>query len=215
VSTGSASTGSARAGSSSKSPVGPPEKSPAAKSLAKLSAGLLVYRVTGAGIGIGIGIEVLLVHPGGPFWAKKDDGAWSIPKGELDDDERAAAASAAAAASDGEAAADKAAYAAAIREFEEEIGQPAPTGEAIDLGEVRQRSGKVVRAWGMVSSPGEIDAASIRSNEVELEWPRGSGRRIRFPEVDRAEWMSPETARSKLVSAQVTLLDRLVEFVAD
>jgi predicted NUDIX family NTP pyrophosphohydrolase len=158
---------------------------------------LLVYRIADAGI------EVLLVHPGGPFWAKKDDGAWSIPKGELDEDERA------------EPDEDKAAYAAAVREFEEEIGQPAPTGKVIDLGEVRQRSGKVVRAWGLVSSPDQIDAASIRSNEVELEWPRGSGRRIRFPEVDRAEWMSPERARSKLVTAQVTLLDRLIQLVAD
>jgi predicted NUDIX family NTP pyrophosphohydrolase len=158
---------------------------------------LLVYRIAGAGI------EVLLVHPGGPFWSKKDDGAWSIPKGELDDDERA------------EPDGDKAAYTAAVREFEEELGQPAPTGKAIDLGAVRQRNGKIVRAWGLVSSPGQIDTNSIRSNEVELEWPRGSGRRIRFPEVDRAEWMSPDRARSKLVSAQVTLLDRLVEFVPD
>jgi predicted NUDIX family NTP pyrophosphohydrolase len=163
---------------------------------------LLCYRITGKGTDTDdLRIEVLLVHPGGPFWAKKDDGAWSIPKGELDDHERA------------EPDEDAAAYACAVREFEEELGQPAPTADPIDLGEIRQRSGKVVRAWGMLSSPGQIDAASIRSNEVQLEWPRGSGRKITFPEVDRAEWVTPEAARSKLVSGQATLLDRLLDSI--
>jgi predicted NUDIX family NTP pyrophosphohydrolase len=165
---------------------------------------LLVYRFTDSQAGAADkGIEVLLVHPGGPFWAKKDDGAWSIPKGELDESERA------------QPDKERAAYACAIREFEEELGQPAPSADPIDLGEIRQRSGKVVRAWGLHSSPGDIDAASICSNDVELEWPRGSGRTITFPEVDRAEWVTPETARLKLVSGQMTLLDRLLDSIGE
>jgi predicted NUDIX family NTP pyrophosphohydrolase len=136
---------------------------------------------------------VLAVHPGGPFWAKKDNGAWSIPKGEVTGPEET----------------DQ--YSCARREFEEELGQPPPRGTAMDLGEVRQAGGKIVRAWGICATDDTLDAGNISSNEVEIEWPRGSGRRLRFPEVDRAQWMSPETAREKLVPAQVELVDRLVE----
>jgi predicted NUDIX family NTP pyrophosphohydrolase len=141
------------------------------------------------------GIEVLTVHPGGPFWAKKDDGVWSIPKGEITEAE------------------SQDAYACARREFEEEIGRPPPDGEVLNLGEVRQAGGKLVRAWGLFAPDGGPDARAIRSNEVEIEWPKGSGRRLSFPEVDRAEWMSPDTARQKLIPAQVALLERLVELI--
>ena len=139
------------------------------------------------------------MHPGGPFWAKKDLGAWSIPKGELEGDELITA--------------DE--FSCAAREFSEEIGQPPPSGEPVDLGEIRQSGGKVVRAFGLRAAPDEIDAGTTRSNEIEIEWPRGTGRRIRFPEVDRAEWMSPPAAREKLVPAQVTLLDRLLEIIGE
>jgi predicted NUDIX family NTP pyrophosphohydrolase len=146
-----------------------------------------VYRPAGQAI------EVLAVHPGGPFWVKKDKAAWSIPKGEVSDGEDP--------------------YTCARREFEEEIGQAPPDGSAIDLGEVRQAGGKVVRAWSLLAPDGSLDAGAIRSNEVEIEWPKGSGTKLRFPEVDKAEWMSPETAREKLVPAQVALLERLVELL--
>ena len=138
------------------------------------------------------GIEVLAVHPGGPFWAKKDKGSWSIPKGEITEAE------------------EPDPYACARREFEEEIGVPPPVGDALDLGEVRQAGGKVVQAWALASADGAPDSGTVTSNEVEIEWPRGTGRRLRFPEVDRAEWMSPETARQRLIPAQVELLDRLL-----
>ncbi len=129
---------------------------------------------------------MLLVHPGGPAWAKRDLGAWSIPKGEygLGDD----------------------ALEAARREFEEEIGSPPPDGEAEDLGEIRQRSGKLVHAWAL---EGDLDPTTVRSNMFELEWPPRSGKLIEIPEVDRAEWFGLEQAREKLNPAQVELLDRL------
>ena len=148
----------------------------------KLSAGLLVYRV------IDGEPEVLLVHPGGPYWAKKDEGAWSIPKGEYEPDEEP--------------------LEVALREFEEEIGQtpPEPTG-AVSLGELRQPSGKIVNAWAV---KGDLDVSDVRSNTFEMEWPPRSGRTQEFPEVDRAAWFGLEEARSKLLRGQLGFIDRLV-----
>jgi predicted NUDIX family NTP pyrophosphohydrolase len=148
------------------------------------SAGILLYRRGDDGI------EVLLVHPGGPFFARKDDGAWSIPKGLSED---------------GEEPLD-----AARREFAEEIGSACPDGEALELGEIRQKSGKRVLAWAV---EGDLDADAITSNTFEIEWPPRSGRRQEFPEIDRAEWFTLDAARAKLVGAQVELLDRLAERV--
>lgn len=150
--------------------------------MAKTSAGILLYRV-------GEGIEVLLVHPGGPYWANRTEGAWSIPKGEYDPDSE-----------DG--------LAAAIREFAEELGSPPPVGEYIALGDVTQRAGKVVSAWAV---EGDLDAASIVSNTFEIEWPPGSGRTEEFPEIDRAEWFDLDVARAAINPAQSTFLDRLVD----
>jgi predicted NUDIX family NTP pyrophosphohydrolase len=147
---------------------------------AAASAGILLYRRADSGL------EVLLVHPGGPFWARKDAGAWSIPKGEY---------------ADGEAP-----LAAARREFAEELGSAAPGGEAADLGEVRQKSGKRVRGFAL---EGDLDASGIESNTFELEWPPRSGRSQAFPEVDRAEWFSLGDARERINPAQAELLDRL------
>jgi predicted NUDIX family NTP pyrophosphohydrolase len=153
--------------------------------MARRSAGILLHR---AGPG---GREVLLVHPGGPFWATRDDGAWSIPKGEFDDGEEP--------------------LSAALREFEEEIGSAlAHVGELTELGEVRQRNRKVVSAW---AAEGDVDAAAVRSNTFEMEWPPRSGRRQSFPEIDRAEWFPLARAREKLIEAQVAFLDRLEERV--
>jgi predicted NUDIX family NTP pyrophosphohydrolase len=134
---------------------------------------------------------VLLVHPGGPLWARRDAGAWSIPKGEYDDGEEP--------------------LAAARREFEEELGTAPPDGDAAELGEVRQKSGKFVRAWAIA---GDLDPATAVSNTFELEWPPRSGRRIEVPEVDRAEWFALDAAREKLNPAQVVLLGRLAEVLA-
>jgi predicted NUDIX family NTP pyrophosphohydrolase len=146
------------------------------------SAGLLLYRVRDGEP------EVLLVHPGGPFWARKDEGAWSLPKGEHPPDEEP--------------------QLAAGREFEEELGSAPPSGELIDLGEVRQRGGKVVHAWAL---EGDFDPATVRSNTFETEWPPRSGQRREFPEVDRAEWFAPEAARRKINPAQAAFVDRLLE----
>jgi predicted NUDIX family NTP pyrophosphohydrolase len=145
------------------------------------SAGILLYRRRGGGL------EVLLVHPGGPLWARRDAGAWSIPKGEY--------------------GADEDPLAAARREFAEELGAALPDGPVVDLGEVRQKSGKRVHAW---AAAGELDAGAIVSNTFELEWPPRSGRMIEAPEVDRAEWFVLAAAREKINSAQAELLDRLV-----
>ena len=150
--------------------------------MARRSAGLLLYR------GAGDAVEVLIVHPGGPFWARKDDGAWSIPKGEYEPDEDP--------------------WLAANREFAEELGRPAPAGRRIDLGEVRQSGGKVVTAFAVGS---DFDVTETCCNTAELEWPRGSGRIQVFPEVDRAAWFPLEEARSRINPAQADLLDRLVE----
>jgi predicted NUDIX family NTP pyrophosphohydrolase len=143
----------------------------------KRSAGVLLRRPSG---------EVLLVHPGGPFWARKDLGAWSIPKGEHSDDE------------DPEAA--------ARREFLEELGSPVPGGALRDLGTVRQKNGKEVRAY---LASGDLDVTTVVSNTFTMQWPPRSGRMAEFPEIDRAEWFDVETAREKLNPAQAAFLDRL------
>lgn len=148
------------------------------------SAGLLLYRRRGGGL------EVFLGHPGGPFWARKDAGAWSIPKGLVDADEEP--------------------LAAARREFEEETGVR-PAGPFLPLGSVRQKGGKVVHTWAV---EGDVDPATIRSNVTRLEWPRGSGRWLTFPEVDRCGWFDLATAREKINPAQAEFLDRLAEQVA-
>lgn len=146
------------------------------------SAGLLLYRVSDDGV-----VEVLLTHPGGPFWARKDDRAWSIPKGEYEDDEDP--------------------LAAAYREFREEIGFDPPAVEPTSLGERRQPSGKRVVAWAL---QGDLDVTHAVSNTFEIEWPRGSGTMREFPEVDRVEWMPVADARSKLLKGQVPFLDELL-----
>ena len=184
--------------------------------MSKRSAGLLVYRH------VGDGIEVLVVHPGGPFWARKDEGAWSIPKGEVE--ERAAVGAAghggggqwdAGERGEGETGEGETEihYATAKREFAEELGQPPPDGDPIDLGDVKQAGGKLVRAFALLSESDHVDPDAIVSNTFDLEWPRGSGRMLTIPEVDRAEWMTPDTARKKLVPAQATLVDRLLEML--
>ena len=153
----------------------------------KRSAGILLHR-TGAD-----GREVLLVHPGGPFWAKRDDGSWSIPKGEYGDGE------------DG--------LAAARREFEEELGSALPDDAHLrELGEVKQSGGKRVVAWAV---EGDLDASAAHSNTFEMEWPPRSGRRQEFPEIDRAEWFTLARAREKLLPAQAAFLDRLEEEEAE
>jgi predicted NUDIX family NTP pyrophosphohydrolase len=149
--------------------------------MANRSAGLLLHRLRAGRR------EVLLVHPGGPFWARRDAGAWSIPKGEHTDEEPA----------------DQ----AARREFSEELGTPVPAGEWSDLGEVRLRSGKRVHAWAV---EGQLDVSRVMSNSFEMEWPPRSGRTARFPEVDRAEWLEVAAAREKINPAQAEFLDRLV-----
>lgn len=146
-----------------------------------LSAGLLVFRRGAEG-----NPEVLLVHPGGPFWSRRDTGVWSIPKGEVEAGEELAAV--------------------AEREFAEELGRPAPEGARTDLGQITQAGGKRVRAWAV---EGDFDATDITSNQFEVEWPPRSGRHQSFPEVDRAAWFSLDDARQKLNAAQVELLDRL------
>ena len=130
-------------------------------------------------------VEVLLVHPGGPLWAKKDEGAWSIPKGEIDADEDP--------------------LAAARREFEEELGSPV-SGEFIALAPIRQASGKVVHAWAV---EGDFDPATLTSGTFSMEWPPRSGRQQQFPEVDRAEWFTIDNAKRKINKAQIALLDQL------
>jgi predicted NUDIX family NTP pyrophosphohydrolase len=152
---------------------------------AKRSAGLLVFRRRPEGL------EVLLGHMGGPFWARKDIGGWSVPKGEYEPDEQP--------------------LAAARREFLEELGLPAPGGELIELGEVRQSSGKVVTAWAV---EGDLDPADVVPGTFEMEWPKGSGQLRDFPEIDRVAWLDVDAARAKIVAAQRPLLDRLIAAVA-
>jgi predicted NUDIX family NTP pyrophosphohydrolase len=148
----------------------------------KLSAGLLLYRIVDGAV------EVLIAHPGGPFWARKDEGAWSIPKGEYVEGEDP--------------------WQAALREFGEELGKPPPTGPRFDFAPLRQPSGKVITAFAV---RGDLDLADTHSNTFELEWPRGSGVIREFPEIDRAAWVSVEQARSKLLKGQRPLLDRLLD----
>jgi predicted NUDIX family NTP pyrophosphohydrolase len=151
----------------------------------KLSAGLLLYRIEDGAV------SVLLVHPGGPYWKNKDEHAWSIPKGEFEPDE------------DPESA--------AVREFTEELGLPVPEAPRVDVGTVRQTGGKQVRAWAVRAD--DLSVETIESNRFEMEWPPKSGLMKEFPEVDRAEWMTIAEATSRLVSAQVEFLTRLIDLL--
>ncbi len=146
----------------------------------KRSAGIVLFRRTETGV------EVLLGHMGGPYWERKDAGAWTIPKGEIEPDEDP--------------------LAVAKREFEEEFGCPVPATEFVDLGEIRQTGGKTVQAWAVEA---DLDAATIVSNTFELEWPPKSGRIQTFPEIDRAAWFDLESAHAVIISGQRQLLDRL------
>jgi predicted NUDIX family NTP pyrophosphohydrolase len=150
----------------------------------RIAAGILLYRWN-SGV-----LEVLLVHPGGPFWARKDAGAWTIPKGEIQAAEEP--------------------LAAAKREFEEETGSPV-SGAFRELSPVRQRGGKVVHAWAV---EGDFDPATLRSNSFSTEWPPHSGRQQEFPEVDRAEWFPLAVARAKMLPAQLPFLDGLSEMLS-
>jgi predicted NUDIX family NTP pyrophosphohydrolase len=150
--------------------------------VARRSAGILLYRLGRDGP------SVLLVHPGGPFWARRDAGVWSIPKGEYDDGEDPRAC--------------------ALREFEEETGTALPAGELVELGSVKQKGGKLVTAWAV---EGDLAADSVSSNTFTMEWPPRSGQTAEFPEIDRAEWFGVDEAREKLVAAQTEFIDRLLE----
>jgi predicted NUDIX family NTP pyrophosphohydrolase len=150
------------------------------------SAGVLLYR-----FGDGGAVEVLIGHMGGPFWARKDDGGWSIPKGE---------------AAPGEELLD-----VARREFAEELGSPVPAAEFVDLGEARVSSGKVLSVW---AAEGDLDAGTCVSNTFPLEWPPRSGRIQQFPEIDRSAWFAVDVARQKLVKGQLPFLDRLLAAVS-
>jgi predicted NUDIX family NTP pyrophosphohydrolase len=149
----------------------------------KTSAGLLLYRNSRDGSGI----EVLLAHPGGPFWRKKDEGAWTIPKGEFTDDEDP--------------------LAAAKREFEEELGAAPPSGDYIQLQPIKQKNGKIVHAWAV---EGDFDPKTLKSNTFEMEWPPKSGRMQNFPEVDRASWFASDVAKKKILTGQGALIDELL-----
>lgn len=148
--------------------------------MAKKSAGLMLFRDSHSAI------EVLLVHPGGPFWSKKDDGAWSIPKGEFEDSEQP--------------------LDAAIREFEEETGCR-PSGEFLALEAVKQPSGKLIFAWAIAF---DFDPSSLKSNTFTMEWPPKSGRQQEFPEIDQAEWFGMAAARQKILKGQAPFLDQLL-----
>ena len=150
------------------------------KKPSRLSAGILLFRERERGL------EVLLGHPGGPFFAKKDEGSWTVLKGEAEQGEDP--------------------QAVARREFAEETGSQPPDGTMLELGEIRQKGGKTVVAWALA---GDLDPATARSNTFEMEWPPRSGRRRAFPEIDRVDWFDLEAARTKILPAQVPLLDRL------
>jgi predicted NUDIX family NTP pyrophosphohydrolase len=149
----------------------------------KKSAGLLMYRQARDGSGI----EVLLAHPGGPFWRNRDVGAWTIPKGEFTDDEDP--------------------LAAAKREFEEELGAEPPVDDYIQLKPIKQKNGKIVHAWAV---EGDVNPATLTSNTFEMEWPPKSGRTQSFPEVDRVAWFPPEVAKQKMLAGQPALIDELL-----
>lgn len=144
------------------------------------SAGILLYRRTANGL------EVMLAHPGGPIFARRDEGHWTVPKGEPDVDEPL--------------------IEAAVREFREETGQTVPDGERLELGSIVQKGGKVVHAWAV---EGDLDPALARSEHFEMEWPRGSGSVMSYPEIDRVAWFDPIEARRRIKDAQVALIDRL------
>lgn len=150
----------------------------------RTSAGILLFRLRDGHL------EVLLAHPGGPFFVRKDAGHWTIPKGEVDPGE--------------------ALLAVARREFEEETGQTAPTTEPIELGTIVQKGGKIVHAWGL---DGDLEPTTATSNTFELAWPPGSGRRQTFPEIDRVEWFDPVEARRRIKPTQIPLIDRLEQHV--
>jgi len=143
------------------------------------SAGILLYKIENKIL------KIFLVHPGGPFWAKKDDGAWSIPKGEFDDGEDP--------------------LGAAKREFEEETGIKI-SGEFLELNPIKQKSGKIVYAWAV---EGDVDVSKIKSNEFEIEWPPKSGKMKSFPEIDKAAWFNSNEARKKIIEAQSSLIREL------
>jgi predicted NUDIX family NTP pyrophosphohydrolase len=145
---------------------------------AKRSAGILLFRR--------VNEEILLGHMGGPLWARRDAGAWSIPKGEYEPDEPARDA--------------------ARREFTEELGLPVPPGELIDLGSARQSAGKEVTIWAL---EGDLDPAEMTPGTFEMEWPRGSGNQRQFPEIDRVQWFDIDSARPKVIKGQLAFLDRL------
>jgi predicted NUDIX family NTP pyrophosphohydrolase len=151
--------------------------------MAKQSAALLLYRLDEENV-----LEVLVAHMGGPFWAKKDARAWSIPKGEYDDQEEP--------------------FDAAKREFEEEMGSPPPQGDLIDLGKHRQPSGKVIVTYAI---RGDFDVSGFHSNTFTMEWPKNSGQMTEFPEVDKAEWMPLSRAVDMIVKGQVPILDSLLD----
>ncbi|MDQ0758904.1 NUDIX domain-containing protein [Streptomyces canus] len=152
----------------------------------RTSAGLLLFRHADEGL------EVLLGHMGGPFFARRDAGAWTVPKGEYEP-------------------ASESAWAAARREFQEELGLPPPNGEAVPLGEVRQTNGKVVTAWAIEA---DLDPATVVPGVFSMEWPPKSGRMREFPELDRVEWFGLDRARTVIVKAQAAFLDRLAEHSA-
>ena len=150
------------------------------------SAGIVLFRHRS-----GAAFEVLLGHMGGPFWARRDTGAWSIPKGEY--------------------AADEEPQAAARREFEEELGLPLPSGDLLELGAARQSAGKIVTAWAL---RGDLDPDRIVPGTFTMQWPRGSGQMREFPEIDRVAWFSLDEAKDRIVTGQRVLLDRLAERLA-
>jgi predicted NUDIX family NTP pyrophosphohydrolase len=152
---------------------------------AKRSAGILLYRRTDSGK-----FQVLLAHMGGPFWARRDAGAWSLPKGEYEPDEEPVAA--------------------ARREFEEELGLRLPAVELVELGTVRQSGGKEVKAW---AAEADVDPRQLVPGTFQMEWPKGSGRIQEFPEIDRVEWFDLAGARDKVVAAQREFLDRLAQLL--
>jgi predicted NUDIX family NTP pyrophosphohydrolase len=151
------------------------------------SAGLLLYRRRPNS-----GIEVLLAHPGGPVWEKRDEGAWTVPKGEFHDGEQA--------------------WDVARREFEEETGHPPPDGQPIALGEIRQKGGKFVEAWAL---EGDLDPATAHSNTFPFQWPPRSGKWITIPEIDRVEWFTPDAARKRIKDTQIPFIDRLLEALGE